>query len=198
MKKNREEDSPYYDKVYADSLGKNGEYAKLPKDCVYAKLWERTLHHICVTERIFDLGCGVGQFENLALEYGDKIVRAIDFSKVAIDNAKKINPSIADVFSVQNLMSKETYAFNDYDVVVMLEVLEHINNDLFIFQNIPSGKKIIFSVPSFMCKAHVRNFPYLKDVQNRYETYLHFITTEKIIHSVRGDKYIWLVVAKKI
>ena len=44
------------------------------------------------------------------------------------------------------------------EVYVMLEVLEHLTRDIDVLQKIPSGKEVVFSVPSFDDPSHVRMF----------------------------------------
>jgi 2-polyprenyl-3-methyl-5-hydroxy-6-metoxy-1,4-benzoquinol methylase len=194
MKKNRELNASYYDKVYAKSFAEKSEYFQPPDKCYYFPLWDKALSFISKQARILDLGCGPGQFEQLAFDRGYNVVRAVDFSTAAINNARKINPKHTDIFFTRNLADGTVYLLDDYDVVVLFEVLEHINNDLAILSKIFKGKKVIFSVPTFLCLGHVRCFPKVEDVIARYKTFL----TNIVIEKITVDKhFIWLLSAEK-
>ena len=52
--------------------------------------------------------------------------------------------------------------------MILLEVLEHISNDLFILGNLLSGTKVVFSVPTFGDPSHVRKFLTEKEIVERY------------------------------
>ncbi len=85
---------------------------------------------------MLDIGCGQGKLSS-------HIDRYSGFDMVA-------NPYlVADIY---------TYEYPDKDVYVLLEVLEHLTRDKEVLGKIPSGKEVIFSVPSFDDPAHVRVF----------------------------------------
>ena len=160
-----EKDSEYYDEKYSNSL----EYNKRPEDCVYYNLWSTILKSISKTEKILDIGCGSGQFAELAIKKGYKYSRGVDFSKVSIDIAKINNKSNKGKFIVGDVTNPDIYNV-EYDVVVICEVLEHIDNDIGVLKNIKSGKHIIATVPSYDSAGHVRFFNVAKEVCNRYKT----------------------------
>jgi len=87
-------------------------------------------------DKALDIGCGQGALNPYILNYD------------GFDMVK--NPfRVADIY---------TEEYGDYDVYIMLEVLEHLLKDIEVLQKIPVGKKVIFSVPSFDCPPHVRVF----------------------------------------
>jgi SAM-dependent methyltransferase len=195
-------DKGYYDAVYKDSVRTAKTYPDDVEKSVYYPLWSKAIDRLVEggSRNVYDLGCGVGHFEELANRSKKfKVVRAVDFSAVAIEMAKKRNPGMTDTFYVADLMDKSVYDFTDYDTVTMFEVLEHID-DMFVIDNIPKGKKIIFSVPSYDCESHVRYFALIGDVLERYSKAVKIIWTEPFHVSGVGDKknYIWLVQAEKI
>ena len=51
---------------------------------------------------------------------------------------------------------------------MLIETLEHLD-DLQVIENIPQGKNIIFSVPTFDDPAHVRVYPSENFIKNRFK-----------------------------
>ncbi|MCK4579390.1 MAG: glycosyltransferase [Candidatus Marinimicrobia bacterium] len=85
---------------------------------------------------MLDIGCGQGNLSGYVENYD-----GFDMIK---------NPHrIADIYA---------HEFGDYDVYVLLEVLEHLTRDIEVLRKIPAGKDIVFSVPSFDDPSHVRMF----------------------------------------
>jgi len=85
---------------------------------------------------VLDIGCGQGSLSQYIRNYS-----GFDMIK---------NPyQIGDIY---------THDFGDYDVYVLLEVLEHLIRDIDVVKRIPVGKAMVFSVPSFDCPSHVRMF----------------------------------------
>jgi 2-polyprenyl-3-methyl-5-hydroxy-6-metoxy-1,4-benzoquinol methylase len=83
--------------------------------------------------------------------------------------AKEKNPSHKHCFSVDDAYT--TSVFNTlYSVVLLLEILEHVKEDLFILQRIRNDTFVIFSVPNFPSATHVRWFPSLDSAASRYKT----------------------------
>lgn len=118
---------------------------------------------------IIDLGCGSGRLAKVLQvnKFNGKYL-GVDFSKNAIEYCRKTYPYefvLGSVFDV---------SMDEYDTVVSLEVLEHINNDTDLLRNIPKGKTFIFSVPSFDNPSHVRHFKNMNEVKDRYRDLLTF------------------------
>lgn len=85
---------------------------------------------------MIDIGCGQGKLSEYIADYD------------GFDMVK--NPYlVADIY---------THDYGDYDVYVLLEVLEHLTKDIDVLQKIPHGKQVVFSVPSFDDPSHVRMF----------------------------------------
>ena len=100
--------------------------------------------------QILELGCGTGQFAQMLWDRGLKCYKGIDFSALAIEIAKRKSPQ---AFEVGNVFDANYEGFN---TVVVMEVLEHIEDDLQLIGCIPEGMNIIFSVPNFIDPSHVR------------------------------------------
>lgn len=97
---------------------------------------------------ILDVGCGAGILMSELEQYGN--VYGIDVSALAVDYCKKRGlPNV----TVDDL-AKLTFPNEQFDVVIALDVLEHIENDAQAVSEIhrvlkPGGTVIIF-VPAFM------------------------------------------------
>ena len=110
----------------------------------------------------------------------------VDFSANAIEIAKKTNKGAN--FYCNNLVTDDVYNKHDYDVAVILEVLEHINDDLKVIESVPSGKRIIGSVPSFDSTGHVRMFKTKAAVRKRYEKLVKINRIEQHVMNAQNDK----------
>jgi len=107
-----------------------------------------------------DFGCGTEELGKLFTNDHAGNYRGIDISDEAVRVAHDDRVSVGDVYKeVVSTPSEQVYAF--------LEVLEHIN-DLQALCGIPSGKRIIFSVPSFDDPGHLRVFRDVGQVGMRY------------------------------
>lgn len=105
----------------------------------------KTVGEIIGEKSMLDIGCGQGTLSEYIKNYDG-------FDMVE-------NPyCVADIY---------THDFGDYDSYVLLEVLEHLTRDKDVLEKIPSGKEIVFSVPSFDDPSHVRMFTE-RIVQYRY------------------------------
>lgn len=96
-------------------------------------------------ERVLDIGCGIGILQSYIKHYA-----GFDFSAEAIKLSNSPKVFIGDVYD-------KTLYTDNYDTFISTEVLEHVD-DIRVINNIPKGKRFIFSVPSFMCAAHLRTY----------------------------------------
>lgn len=185
----------WYNAVYENSTVNETLYSGEAEQMPYFGMWETCIKWILPNTKIYDFGCGTGQFDDLATRRGIVVVGATDFSATAIRIAKKRNQKICDVFSCGDLMSRATYGFGDYSVAVLLEVLEHVEDDMFVLDNIPAGKRVIFSLPSFESESHVRHFPLIEMAEERYGRKIKIIRQKAFCVDQRDA--IWLFDAVK-
>lgn len=158
---NREKDANYYDE-HKDSL------------CI--PLWEspwldnykKTMSVINKNDRILDLGCGAGRFAKLLFLNGFKKYLGVDFSAELIKECNTYVPEFN--FICGNILEFDDY--ENYDTIVILEVLEHIKDDIKLLKSIPKGKTIVFSVPNYLSSGHVRAFSNFKMINDRYGKYV--------------------------
>lgn len=147
---------------------------------------------------IADLGCGTGRFAKLLFNKGYKKYWGIDFSEARIKEARQYVPQFS--FSVGNLLSDKIQAkFTEFNVFVILEVLEHINSDCDLLLKIPEGKPVIFSVPNYDSAAHVRYFKDSDEIAHRYSKLLYFGQDNiyKITTNKKKGKLIFLIFSIK-
>ncbi len=181
-----------YDEIYTNravySLETNW------KDTPYSQLYlsvAKLIGESSFSPDIVDLGCGVGHFAQCLLE--KTIIKSywgLDFSSKAIEIAGKRmvkeldSKGIKDpycifdfCFDVQNIYSlagRYKTRIEEADFIVLLEVLEHIENDIDVLRNIPQDKRIILSVPNFFTKTHFRCFKTAEEVEKRYGDLIDF------------------------
>lgn len=158
----------YYDEVFASSETYHAHY----KDSPYFVLWTQVINSLkkYSSPKILDIGCGPGQFANYLSDEGFTDYHGFDFSQEAIRRAQKNLPMS---FAVGNAENPKSYD-EDFNFVVALEVLEHVLDDMAILNNIPEGTDIIFSLPVFRSRSHVRWFNTPEEILSRYYDRIEF------------------------
>lgn len=132
--------------------------------------------------RIVDLGCGVGHFAKMLADREYAGYLGIDFSPQMLAKAKKQTPLFR--FVQGDLVDENTHDLYANDsLFVLLELLEHIKDDLATLESIPVGSRAIFSVPSFDARSHVRRFKNTGAVIARYG---HLLRFDKIVQMPWG------------
>lgn len=180
----------YYDDIYAES----DKYELAGEASAYAPVWKEIACRIDGVSHVLDVGCGPGQFAEYimrkcpALEY-----TGMDFSKVAIKRARA--RCSGAVFVEADVLTSYTVLPDKYDAIVMLEVLEHLEEDRLLLQKVPPGKKVFASVPDFDAFGHVRFFTDLFEVQERYSDLFSHLWVRSIPVNVSSS--IFLMVGEK-
>ena len=81
---------------------------------------------------VLDVGCGCGVFSRFYHKKGAKVF-ALDFSPIMIKFAKKTSPDLKVVqASGEHLCFKKGI----FDIIIALDVIEHLNNPIFMLQEI--------------------------------------------------------------
>jgi len=193
--------SNYYNKIYAE----NSKYNKSPEEMIYHKLWNKALQEMIKInpKYIVDLGCGPGYMEELIAgkskltELTFEKCFGFDFSEVAINKCReKTQDNEKFVFEIADLtkinlsseLSKYNINFNE-TLFISFEFLEHVTHDLEILQSIPDNVKILFSVPSYNSKGHVRFFTSIDQIYQRYSKIVHIDYMETIVINNDPAKY---------
>jgi len=178
----------YYNNAYINT----DKYKYNYKESEYYFIWINILGLI-KKEKIFEGGCGTGQFAKMLIDNGKNYQLGIDFSKEAIRIAKDMNPGNEDKFEVRDLLGKIEI---DYDLFLCLEVLEHIDNDLEVLGKIKKDKKVILSVPNFINYAHVRKFKNKEEIITRYGKLIKINNIE--IYEFSGKSKIFVIQGIKL
>ncbi|MCI9576559.1 MAG: methyltransferase domain-containing protein [Clostridiales bacterium] len=171
--------SDVYDKAYR-SGGAGGSYHKHYTQSFYYPSWLSIRPYLVLLDRdtaILDIGCGVGQFANFLFDQGFSNYRGLDFSGEAIRIAKESNPEHAQKFFQGDAFQSDFFA-GQYDLVIMFEILEHINQDLELIELVRPGTKMIVSVPNFPDPYHVRYFQNIEEVSQRYGQVMNIFDTK--------------------
>lgn len=174
-----ERPSVFYDSLYAATEGYHRHYS----ESIYYSSWtviaDRLRHRS--TTSILDIGCGPGQFAAMLQDLGYTNYLGIDFSPEAIRMAKQNCPEFE--FKIEDAFSTNCFEDHEYDALISLEFLEHIEDDLQIISRIPPECYFIGSVPNFPSKSHVRHFSRVDEVCDRYSSYFdEFSTYQQLIH----------------
>ena len=155
---------------YADAFYRNSIAQAAPADqSLYFGIWQAVAARIAAgsARRLLDVGCGPGQFAEFILgAVPDVDYTGVDFSAVAIGLGKTRVPAAS--FLQANLIDSNKLNALNYDIVVALEVLEHIDSDLELLGRLRSGARFVGSVPNFDSFGHVRFFRDADAVRARY------------------------------
>jgi len=169
------------------------KYSLKYSESPYFLIWKRIIQCIPGTaSRIIDLGCGNGQFAQMLKDLGYTKYVGVDFAKPHIQSAKKRGLPFEFIHS--NFYTVERISdYTQYDVVILSEVLEHIERDLEVLEKIDDGKIVIFSVPNFDCENHVRHFHSPQEVISRYSQSLDISK----VHEIKMKNTIFVVNSRK-
>lgn len=151
-----------YDAIYSSST----EYRKHYRASVYLPVWEEVTSRLDPSARVLDVGCGPGQFAELLWDMGVRSYVGLDFSAEAIRQAEERVPGFR--FLVGDALRDDVVASADHDVIVCMEVLEHIDSDLELLGRLAGGRRVLMTVPDFASPGHVRWFSSAQAVLERY------------------------------
>lgn len=170
-----EKDSDHYDVMFAKGYDTRR----------YAELYNSVKDLLLPTDIVFDVGCGNGDFAEMISK--DHAYYGCDFSKIGIQLSQQKANGYKDNIFIGNAYDPSIYEKAEpANVVIMLEILEHLY-DLSAIVNIPSGKRVILSVPNYPDPAHVRTYFSPEYIEERFERFLD-IKSIKTIDRDRGMK----------
>lgn len=155
-------DSPAF---YDAAMTGEGEPAMLPLErSPWLPIYEEAARWIPTSADVVDLGCGTGRFLACVAQTSHRGHRhGVDFSPAAVEEARSYNQR--GTFEVADLREWQP---DGPATFTCIEVLEHLADDLDVVARVPEGCQFIFSVPSYLSASHVRSFPSLRDVFERY------------------------------
>jgi len=187
-----ERDASFYDELYRRG-GYEGQYHVSYRESRYLPVWERAVEILLSMDRpsVLDIGCGPGQFAELLHDSGISGYAGVDHSSVAVEMARRAVPEWAGRFSVGDAFA-ETDMPGEHDVVVIFEVLEHIEGDRELLARIEPDTPILFSVPSYLSASHVRRFRSSRAVRRRYAGLVSDLRIEPFAECPEPGKTIYL------
>jgi 2-polyprenyl-3-methyl-5-hydroxy-6-metoxy-1,4-benzoquinol methylase len=158
----------YYDRIFTCVDDYRAHY----RDSRYFVLWTQVIALLrrLPSARILEIGCGPGQFAHYLYDQGLRDYHGFDFSPEAIRRAREV---VSQSFEVGDAAGEAPYR-RDYNVAIVLEVLEHVSDDLGILAHLRRGTVVIFSLPTFDDEAHVRYFRGAQEIVTRYQRVVDF------------------------
>jgi SAM-dependent methyltransferase len=97
--------------------------------------------------RLLDAGCGTGQMTKLLENYGEAI--GLEIAPEAIEFARR--RGVQNI--IQGSISDPPFAAGSFDLVLSLDVIEHVENDVHIlsslYEIVKPGGHLILTVPAF-------------------------------------------------
>lgn len=179
----------YYDSAFSRDPQYHVPFYKSPYYPTWTLVVDRLRRYGC--KKILDVGCGPGQFAEVVADSGFDSYLGLDFSTVAIKMAQAKNPQLR--FQVADVTKPSTYESLDFDSIVCMEVLEHIDNDLAVVSCYPAGIRCLVTVPNFPWKSHVRHFETAESVSLRYSDYFDDCSVTRIKGTRSKDEQFFLL-----
>lgn len=146
----------------------------------WLEMYETLAAMLDANEEVVDLGCGTGRFIELLRRKGHYgKVSGVDWSAAALEAAfdycEPRGGTVAPTFMREDLAEWEPDPKRRGNTVyVCSEVLEHLPDDLGVVRRIPPGHRFLFTVPNFASRSHLRTFPRVGDLWERYAGLLIF------------------------
>lgn len=186
--KGSEQDASWYDRVFEDAAVYNMPYY----DTHYYFMWCAIVDRIIRDNPrlVLDIGCGPGQVAAFLRDRGLANYIGLDLSTTAIKRAQSLCPEYT--FLAQSIYDSDVLEQVDYDFVMSLEFLEHVERDLEVLERIKSGVRFIGSVPDFPYPSHVRHFANCEEVAERYGSLFANFTVTEFIAPARRHRYFLL------
>jgi len=176
-----------YDEIYRSSE----EYRADFRDSVYFPVWSRVCALIPRSASVLDIGCGPGQFAEMLNDRGIASYLGLDISEEAIRMARDRLPQFE--VAASDALCDPMVAQSKADVIVCMEVLEHIDEDLALIERFPSGRQVVLTVPNFPSPGHVRWFSTPSDVAKRYVGALETCNVDAVTIDASGPSIIYII-----
>ena len=162
----------YYDDVYERYENYHKHYTESP----YYSLWIKCLEYIREDAKILEVGCGTGQLLKMLQDKKRylKSYTGFDFSQKAIELCKS-------GLVVQGDARNPKMYIGDYDLIISMEVIEHLIDDVEVIRLWPTGKEVLITVPDFDDPAHLRYFQTEEEIIKRYQIDFYCLYIKSIV-----------------
>jgi len=178
-------EADWYDDIYKQPFDYQYHYTQSRYYFLWSVIGDRMIRS--GVRRILDLGCGPGQFASFLYDKGLKDYCGLDFSQEAIAIAKRRCPFYE--FVLTDIRECDILEVADYDCVVALEFLEHVDRDTKIIERIRPKTKFYGTVPNFPYISHVRHFLDEGEVRSRYHHFFSYFHVDKFLQNLSGMTY---------
>jgi len=127
----------------------------------------------CKSVNVMEIGAGVGVFANMYISIFKP------FSYTAYEFAHNVEISAENYYSTKfKFISKDIDDITldetkDIDMVIAQEVLEHVVKDKEFINKFKPGTRFLITIPKSLSKDHVRCFPEMASVFDRYDDLIH-------------------------
>jgi len=180
-----ERDAAWYDQVYQATEEYRGHYT----GSRYYFLWCVVVDRIMRANirSVLDIGCGPGQFAAFLRDKGLKHYYGLDLSEECVELARSACPEFN--FLAASVFETDLLEKLDYDAVVSLEFLEHVEEDIRVLSRIRPGTTFFGTVPSFPYISHVRHFSTCGEVSRRYGGMFREFRVDSLLADQNGKQY---------
>lgn len=153
----------------------------------YAELHREAARLVLPGHDVVELGCGTGRFAQMLFEGGwINSYLGIDFADALLEEARRFTGR-PEAFMWGDLIEGWIPPADTY---VAMEVLEHLDDDLGLIERLPSGSRLVLSVPSFDSESHLRRFPRMNEAVGRYKNLLSIDTVKHLdVPGGRGNYF---------
>ncbi|MXO89678.1 class I SAM-dependent methyltransferase [Pontixanthobacter aquaemixtae] len=182
---NPERPSNFYDRKFLAVDHRSAHYTQSPYFPMWAVIADRISRE--GFENILDIGCGPGQFAAMLFDQGVPSYTGLDFSLVATVKGQKACPDYS--FICADIRADNSLEDGNYDCVVMLEFLEHVEDEIDVLRRIKPGATLLGSVPNFPAFSHVRHFKNCDEVTERYAKLFQSFTVREMMWKDYGSKF---------
>jgi 2-polyprenyl-3-methyl-5-hydroxy-6-metoxy-1,4-benzoquinol methylase len=188
----REQPSAFYDERFAQKAVQDEHYSQSH----YYPLWTVVADRLkrAGVRKVIDVGCGQGQFACLLRDQEILNYLGVDFSALRLEHARRICPEFR--FETTNIFESNVLQTGDYDAVVLLEFLEHVERDLDVLEMIRPGTLVMGTVPNFPDVGHVRYFHSAAQVRSRYEGVFSGLRVDSV-RGTRGQQTFFVIEGSK-
>lgn len=181
-------EADWYDAVYSQSEEYRAHYTESRYYFVWSVLADRLVR--AGARHVLDLGCGPGQVGSLLRDKGVSHYCGLDFSSKSIDLARQVCPDFE--FRVADICGSDLLETLNYDTVITLEFLEHVEGDTEVIRRVRPGTHVLATVPNFPYISHVRHFRDPGEVSARYGSFFDRLSVDVFVEDRAGKKYFLL------